>query len=150
MLHSIKDLENNYRRFIERSIQGGKVYYLSEEQGAILMGSHNMQFKPGMPILLAWSDEAYVIRAQKAFAEDGREATITCVDISDFVENVLYNMQEDGILLGPNWNADFAGLEFIPMRVAKDFYDTNGQEEVRVDDWPWHENFDPPDEFLVD
>jgi hypothetical protein len=39
--------------------------------------------------------------------------------LDDFIDKWLFGMDEDGALVGPNWDADLVGLEVDPREVAE-------------------------------
>ena len=59
-------------------------------------------------MLLFWSDRASAAVHQK---EEWAEHVPTEIEFDDFIDAWLQGMDQDGTMAGPNWDADFNGLE---------------------------------------
>jgi hypothetical protein len=64
-----------------------------------------------------WSDRAYAARAAR---EEWGAYTPTAIPLAAFIDTWLAGMQKDGVLVGPNWDANGCGLELLPDALAED------------------------------
>ncbi|HEY5717717.1 MAG TPA: DUF2750 domain-containing protein [Motiliproteus sp.] len=111
------DLQHNYRLFIEGIKANGRVWGVTTPEGWVVCDSEEYEETDVIPF---WSDEADA-RAHCCGDWEGHEPQ--SIDLSQFVERWLTGMAEDGVLAGPNWNADLAGLEIEPEDLAQQLLD---------------------------
>jgi hypothetical protein len=65
--------------------------------------------------LMFW-DRAYATRHVK----DQWSAYVPqAISLDEFVDSWLKGMHNDGVLVGPNWDANLCGLEVLPAEVAR-------------------------------
>ncbi|MBK1832364.1 DUF2750 domain-containing protein [Verrucomicrobiaceae bacterium R5-34] len=106
--------ENNAKRFIERVRDSGVVWSLITPEGdCAYCPSHDHD---DTDVLVFWSDQAYAARQVK---EDWAEYDPTPIELSEFLECWLPGMMEDGVLIGPNWDAHLFGIEMHPKAMAE-------------------------------
>lgn len=114
MLQDHAEAEANYRRFIERVKQSRQVWGLfSQEYGFVYSASNDDEERD---VLVFWSDRAYAARHAR---EEWAEFTPVPLDLDSFVNEMLPALQENGALVGPNWDANLCGLEIEPEELAK-------------------------------
>jgi hypothetical protein len=113
MIQLTADLNANYQRFIEGIQESGRVWGLQSAEGWMVVDSTEYEDSEVMPF---WSDEAY---AGVHCSGEWADFKPVAMDLAEFVEDWLVGMDEDGVLVGPNWNADLEGLEIEPMEIAK-------------------------------
>lgn len=113
MIPLTADLDANYQRFVENIQESGKVWGLSSSDGWVIVESSEFEETEVMPF---WSEESY---AKVHCVDDWADFKPVSMDLEDFVENWLAGMDEDGVLVGPNWNADLEGLEIEPVEILK-------------------------------
>lgn len=114
-IHLIADLEANKERFIRRVLESLQVWALGSDEEGARCASHDSD----RPVMLFWSDEAYArqhIRQQWGW--QGFRPHL--VELEDFLVAWLPGLQQDGMLVGLNYNSDLAGLELEPMEVHKE------------------------------
>ncbi len=113
MIKLSADLDANYQRFIEHIQESGLVWGLQSDDGWVIVDSAEYEETEVMPF---WSDEAYA--KQHCVGEWAHFAPVS-VTLEEFVEDWLVGMDEDGVLVGPNWNDQLEGLEVEPAEIAK-------------------------------
>lgn len=125
MIKLTADLNANYQRFIEDSLESGQVWGLQSEEGWVVVDSTEFEDSEVMPF---WSDEAF---AKSHCVGEWAEFKPVAMDLEEFVEDWLAGMAEDGILVGPNWNDDLEGLEVEPDELAEKLSEEPGGPEER-------------------
>lgn len=113
MLHLGADSQANHERFVTRVKESGVVWGLKSDEGWAVCPSSQYE---DVSVLPFWSDEAYAKRLCK---EEWADYIPTPIDLDSFIDNWLQGMNEDGALVGTNWNADLAGIEVEPVELAK-------------------------------
>lgn len=113
MIPLTADLNANYQRFIENIQESGQVWSLRTSEGWMVLDSAEYEDSEVMPF---WSEESY---ARELCAGDWMDFEPAAIGFEDFVENWLAGMDEDGVLVGPNWNANLEGLEVEPVEILK-------------------------------
>lgn len=113
MIQLTADINANYQRFIEHIQESGKLWGLKSPSGWVVVESTEFEDTEVMPF---WSEESYA----KVHCEgEWQDFAPVAIDIEEFVADWLPGMDEDGTLVGPNWNADLEGLEIEPVEIAK-------------------------------
>ena len=109
-------LEENYRRFVERVLEGGEVWSLKCDDGLLTCVSENGEH----PVIPFWSDAAYArTAAEEAPEDDGY--VVDSLPLRTFLQDILGNFQRDDVFVGPNYTRDMAGLELDPRDVFEEF-----------------------------
>ncbi len=105
--------EENVARFIERVIRERAVWGLLAKSGdwAFCPSHENKK----TDVLVFWSDRAYAARHAK---EGWREHEPTSIALDQFLSRYLKVMHEDGLLVGPNWDAHLCGVEMTALDLA--------------------------------
>ncbi|MCB9587643.1 MAG: DUF2750 domain-containing protein [Polyangiaceae bacterium] len=106
----------NYERFLTRVVEYDRVWALRGESGFETCESNEFE---ECSVLLFWSDAAYARRAAK---KDFPEATPESISLFDFLFRWLPGMDEDGVLVGPNYTTDLCGLEVEPADVQGELW----------------------------
>ena len=107
------DSQASYDRFVRRVVEAEVVWGLLSSEGWAVCPSNEYEDTSVFPF---WSDEAY---AKAHCIEDWSSYRPEAIDLESFIDNWLRGMNEDGSLLGPNWNSALAGMEVEPIEVAK-------------------------------
>lgn len=103
----------NYDRFIERVAETEVVWGLvSDFSGWAHCESDEDE---AIEVILFWSDRADAEQHRK---EEWADHVPTKIDFDEFIEAWLNGMSEDGLLAGPNWDADLNGFEVDPKELA--------------------------------
>ncbi len=111
------DLQQNYRAFVEGIKATGKIWGLSSPEGWVVCDSEEYEETDVIPF---WSDEA---EAKAHCNEEWADKETVAIELEAFVAEWLKDMDEDGILIGTNWNSELAGLEIEPLELAKELLD---------------------------
>lgn len=107
------DLQDNYNRFVEGIKASGKVWSLKTSGGWVVCDSEEFEKTDVIPF---WSEEAF---AKVHCKDEWADYEPVVLDLEEFATAWLPDMATDGVLVGPNWNTDLAGLEIEPQELAK-------------------------------
>jgi hypothetical protein len=108
---------HRHKIFIERVVALGEVWGLKSEEGFAVCPSNDYD---DTDVLLFWSDKAYA----NAVAKDEWELyEPACIPLSHFLENWLVGMQQDGALVGSNFDANLFGQETEPLELTIELLD---------------------------
>ena len=112
MLEDLSTTEYKHQNFVERVIESQTVWGLKSEEGYATSESNEYEDVEVIPF---WSDKAYA----KALAKDEWESfEPTEMSLSDFLENWLVGMSNEGIIVGTNWDQNLFGKEIEPLELA--------------------------------
>ncbi len=106
--------EDDYRRFVEKVRETGEVWGLRIEDSWAYCPSNEYE---DTDVLVFWSDRA---SAQSHVQGEWSEHKPESIPLDEFIENWLPGMDEDGMLVGPNWDADLRGLEVEPQDMVEE------------------------------
>lgn len=105
--------ERNYDRFIKQVTATRIIWGLhSQTQGWANSPSSG---EDETDVLLFWSDQE---EAASHCTEEWSAHVPTEIEFDDFIDAWLQGMDTDGVLAGPNWDADFEGLEVTAKDLA--------------------------------
>ncbi|OBK97517.1 hypothetical protein A5645_06130 [Mycobacterium asiaticum] len=117
-LHLQADLNARYQRFVARVRAENEVWLLVDPdlRGA-WVESNEYVARDGEPVVvhLIFSAAAY---AQRHATGPWEDMTPVSMDLATFTSGPLLQMHEAGHLLGPDFNADLAGVEVEPLDLA--------------------------------
>ncbi len=111
------DVQKNYRLFIKGIKASGKVWGVATPEGWVVCDSETFEDTDVIPF---WSDEA---DARAHCSDEWADNEPQSISLEDFIERWLTGMAEDGVLAGPNWTDELAGLEIEPEDLAKALLD---------------------------
>ena len=117
--------DERHARFIERALASGEVWVLAhqEEAGSWATSSCTMLDENDeeieVPIVPFWSDRAY---AQRCVKDQWVDYVPQSVPLDVFIEAVLRDMHEKGVMVGTNWNGDLVGHEAEAIELAQELY----------------------------
>jgi len=106
--------KRRYEKFIERVTESKIVWGLASEDGWVVCESNEYEDTDVMPF---WSDEAY---ARQCAINEWSHNKPTSIPLDVFISNWLYGMNEEGLLVGVNWNAKLIGSEVEPFDLLKE------------------------------
>lgn len=66
---------------------------------------------PDLEVILFWSERE---SAEKHAQDEWRDHSLIAIPLEEFLETTLVEMNEEGVLIGPDWDEDFIGLELPP------------------------------------
>lgn len=118
-LHLTADLRANYQRFIDRVRATREIWVLlgPDLRGA-WVHSNDYVTEDDEPVCvhLVYSTPAYARRHATGEWAGMEPASL---NLDEFIDGPLRGMHEGGDLLGPDFNADLAGLEIEPIEMAR-------------------------------
>ncbi|PKF48875.1 DUF2750 domain-containing protein [Enterovibrio nigricans] len=108
------DIQANLMLFVEESKRTNVVWGLqNEEEDWLAVDSTEFENSEVMPFWSAKED------AERHNVEEWAEFTVTEIPLDVFVENWLITLDEDGVLVGTNWNSELEGKEIEPSELVK-------------------------------
>ena len=105
--------QEHCRRFIERVLEGGQVWGLRSGDDWACCASNEFE---DTDVVVFWSDRAGAER--NAMGEWGAHKP-TAITVDEFIDNWLAGLDQEGALVGPDWNTDLDGPELEPHEVAE-------------------------------
>lgn len=114
MLGLKQDSADQYSRFIEFVKKEKIVWGLMSVDGWVVAPSNEYEETTVMPF---WSHKAYARRAAK---EEWGAYSATSIEFDEFIDTWLKGMDDQGYLVGVNWNAHLIGNEMEPRKLADD------------------------------
>ncbi|CRK83650.1 DUF2750 domain-containing protein [Neobacillus massiliamazoniensis] len=120
-LDLIINSKRRYENFIKRVSESKTVWGLKGEDGWCVCESNEYE---DTVVILFWSDEAY---ARQCAVEEWSHYKPTSIPLEEFMNNWIYGMNEDELLVGVNWNAKLIGLEVEPYDLLKELEETLGK-----------------------
>ncbi|GAF11251.1 hypothetical protein JCM19046_3053 [Bacillus sp. JCM 19046] len=97
-----------HERFVKRVLEKETVWGLESEDGWCVCPSNQYE---DTTVMLFWSDEAY---ARQCAVEEWSHYKPSPLQLEEFKKGWLPGMNEDGLLVGTNWNGKLIGLEVEP------------------------------------
>ncbi|ABQ20047.1 DUF2750 domain-containing protein [Vibrio cholerae] len=107
------DIEANLALFIQETQESQLVWGLRNEEGWLSCESTEFEESEVMPF---WSSKK---DAQIHNVEEWADFEVVEIPLDVFVEDWLITLDEDGVLVGTNWNANLEGKELEPSQLAK-------------------------------
>ncbi|MFZ4774003.1 MAG: DUF2750 domain-containing protein [Terrimicrobiaceae bacterium] len=105
--------QENYELFIRQVVETGVVWGL---ESASLGWAHSVsEESEETDVILFWSDREEAASHQK---EDWTAHTPVAIEFDDFIDGWLQGMDSDGVMAGPNWDAQLTGLEISARELA--------------------------------
>jgi hypothetical protein len=105
-----------YQRFLTRVVETEIVWHIRYSSNDEPLDCPSSDF-PNKCVFPFWSAKAYASANAKKLEF---EVTVEDIKLSRVREYWLPTMMEEGILAGPEWDRNFAGLEVDPKRLAGD------------------------------
>lgn len=99
--------------FIDAAVSSGAVWGLEHDEGWALAASVEYEDSYVMPF---WSSEE---AARACASEEWAEYRVSGLPLEDFIQQWLPGMQEDGYLVGTDWDVETAGPEIEPEELAE-------------------------------
>jgi hypothetical protein len=111
-MQNLATTESAAKRFFERVRASGEVWGLRDENGGWAQSpSHDLE---GASVILFWSDRAHASHCATA---EWTQYVPAVIALREFANAWLPGMARDGVLVGPNWDAQLHGLE-LPAPIA--------------------------------
>ncbi|MDR9826608.1 DUF2750 domain-containing protein [Vibrio sp. FNV 38] len=109
------NIDANLELFISETKDTMKVWGLRNQEGWLAVDSTEFENSEVMPF---WSNEA---DAKQHNVEEWADFDVLEIPLDIFVEDWLITLDEDGVLVGPNWNEKLEGKEVEPAAMAKKY-----------------------------
>ena len=106
--------QRRYENFIKRVSENNRVWGLKSEDGWCVCESNEYE---DAEVMLFWSEESY---ARQCAIEEWSHYQPESIPLEEFMNNWLNGMNEDGLLVGANWNVKLIGLEVEPFDLFKE------------------------------
>ena len=102
-----------YERFVSRVRANGSAFAVeyTDDNSPALCDSHEIAKAQVLPL---FSDRAY---AERIRARYGNSAGVVEISREDLLAKTLPFMLDAGFAVGPNWDADLAGVEIDPAEL---------------------------------
>lgn len=112
-------VENRHNDFIKKVSETEMIYALKDENGYAVSYSNELEYEDGDPvqIICFWSDQA---RAKSCIADEWSHYEVSSVPLNDFVENWCLGMNNDGLVVGTNFDSNLFGFEAEPLELVLD------------------------------
>lgn len=109
-------IEQRHKRFIKTVCESGIVYGLKNNEGFATSSSVNYENDEGeaIGIICFWA-EKYL--AKSCIEKDWLNYKISEILLSDFIENWCVGMENDGLLIGTEFDRNMFGFESEPMEL---------------------------------
>ena len=102
--------KERHRKFVQRVRETREVWGLQSKEGWCVSGEEGQESMP------FWSDREL---AELCAKEEWSGFEPTPIPLDEFLENWLPGMDEDGIVVGTNWNEDLGGVESKPLALKR-------------------------------
>ena len=116
MIQDSDIIEERHRRFIRTVCDSEIVYGLENKEGFATSSSMEHEDENGDPIVIIcfWAEEAL---AKSCITEDWSNYRISPISLSDFLENWCVGMENDGLLVGTEFDQNMFGHEVNPLEL---------------------------------
>lgn len=117
MLQDEITLQNRYKDFIKKVCETEIVYGLKDDKGYATSYSNDLEYDDGEPvqIICFWSDAA---RAKSCVDKEWNRYDASPISLNEFLENWCLGMNNDGLLVGINFDSNLFGYEAEPLELA--------------------------------
>lgn len=112
-------VKNRYKDFIKTISETETVYALKDESGYATSYSSEIEYEDGEPakIVCFWSDAA---RAKSCVEQEWDHYEVSPIGLTEFIENWCLGMNNDGFIVGTNFDSNLIGYEGEPLEVILD------------------------------
>ncbi len=107
------NLDANFQLFIEEVRESGQVWGLRYGEDWVVCRSAEFEDADVMPL---WSAEG---DARLHCVDEWEDYEPEVIELEEFLDIWINDLDEDDVLVGPNWNADLEGQELEPIELAK-------------------------------
>ena len=112
-------IEKRHKRFIKTVCESKTVYVLKNKQGFATSSSVHFEDNEGKPIgiICFWAEKAL---AKSCIKNNWANYKLSKIPLSEFMENWCIGMENDGILIGTEFDQNMFGFETEPMELILD------------------------------
>lgn len=109
-------IEKRHKRFIKTVCESETVYGLKNHKGFATSSSTKYENEEGEPIgiICFWAEKSL---AKSCIEKDWFNYEISEILLSDFIENWCIGMENDGLLIGTEFDRNMFGFESEPMEL---------------------------------
>ncbi|MFG0832057.1 DUF2750 domain-containing protein [Aeromonas bivalvium] len=107
------NLDANFQLFIEEVRESGQLWGLRYGEDWVVCRSAEFEDADVMPL---WSSEG---DARLHCVDEWADYEPELIDLEEFLDIWIGDLDEDDVLVGPNWNGDLEGQELEPIELAK-------------------------------
>jgi hypothetical protein len=109
-------LEKRHKRFIAKICESEIVYALKNRKGFATSSSNHFDDIEGNPVgmICFWGEKA---RAKSCIKEGWKSYKVHEILLADFLENWCIGMENDGLLVGTEFNQHMFGYETEPLEL---------------------------------
>ncbi|TCJ18767.1 DUF2750 domain-containing protein [Flaviaesturariibacter flavus] len=104
--------DEQYNQFIEQVIANRSVWALRSAEGYAVSPSNDYDDAEVIPF---WSDAA---TAESLANDEWSDYKAEQIALGEFLETWMLGMQQEGMLVGTNWDASLEGTELEPLELA--------------------------------
>ncbi|WP_415328104.1 DUF2750 domain-containing protein [Chryseobacterium sp. MMS23-Vi53] len=114
MLQDQITLKDRHKSFVKTISETGIVYALKNEDGYATSESNEIEDEDGYPveIICFWSDKSI---AKSCIKNEWSEYKVCELNLSEFLENWCVGMNNDGLIVGINFDKSLFGYEVEPL-----------------------------------
>ncbi|RYZ20867.1 MAG: DUF2750 domain-containing protein [Chitinophagaceae bacterium] len=112
MLPDNNNADVQFNQFIEQVSANKTVWALRSEEGYAVSPSNDFDDAEVIPF---WSDAA---TAQALASDEWADYKAEEIPLGEFLETWMLGMQQEGMLVGTNWDATLEGTELEPLELA--------------------------------
>ena len=124
------DYQASHDRFVREVRASGLVWGLQSDNGWAVCESNEYEDTDVYPF---WSTEA---EARVHSSDDWAGYKPASLELDLFIDTWLVGMEEDGVMVGTNWDADLMGLEVEPSDLHEELLIEDYEDEDEDDDAP--------------
>ena len=112
-------VKNRHKKFIKAISKTGIVYGLESKDGYATSSSVHYDDENGDAIgmICFWAEKA---RAKSCIKGGWKDYEVTEITLSDFIENWCIGMENDGLLIGTQFDQNMFGFEAEPLELILD------------------------------
>lgn len=116
MLQNVGLLEKRHKRFIKVVCESEIVYALKNSDGFATSSSNKFEDEDGNPIgiICFWAEKSL---AASCIAEEWSSYKVYEISLPDFLENWCIGMENDGLLIGTEFDRNMFGFEAEPLEL---------------------------------
>lgn len=119
MLQNHITVKNRHKKFIKTVCKTEIVYGLKDKKGFATSSSVHYDDENGEPvgIICFWAEKA---RAKSCVKDEWKSYEPTEIPLSEFMENWCVGMENDGLLIGTQFDQNMFGFEVEPLELIID------------------------------
>ena len=116
MIQDSDIIEKRHKRFIKTVCESEIVYGLENNEGFATSSSMEHEDEDGEPIIIIcfWAEESL---AKSCIRKDWSDYNVTPISLSEFIENWCVGMENDGLLVGTEFDQNMFGFEAKPLEL---------------------------------